>query len=51
MLKEFVLNELSLLLRQLSLLLKDSVVLKELSLLLKARNIFPILAGSGVYKQ
>ena len=42
MLKEFVLKELSLLLKQLSFLLKESVVLKELSLLLEARDIFSI---------
>ena len=39
-LKEFVLKELSLLFKELSLLLKDSMVLNELSLLLKACAIF-----------
>ena len=48
MLKEFVLKELSLLLKQLSFLLKESVVLKELSLLLEARDIFLIFPTANV---
>ena len=48
MLKEFVLKELSLLLKQLSFLLKESVVLKELSLLLEARDSFLIFTAANV---